>query len=167
MNFSLTENVKIINAIPPASNATGFAGDSKILNMGGYDRLVFLIMTGATSTSDSVITINAMNASTISGSTDVAIPFKYKYCDGTTDKISENFIDATNSGFAMTASKANSYYAIEINAADLQFNAGDNYKYARLTATANTSNAQIVSVMALLYNGRYAQAQLKTASYST
>lgn len=166
MNFSLTENVKLINALPPkTSDAGGFAGDTRIIDMKNFDKVVFYITNGPTG-SDSKIVANAMNASTIAGSTDVAIPFKYKYCSGSDDKLADSFSDADASGLTM-AGVANSSYAIEIKASDLQYNAGDDYRYIRLTATAGTAEAQDVSINAICYNVDYASKQLKVASYTS
>jgi hypothetical protein len=140
--------MKILNVLPPKSHATGFAGNSAIIDMSKYSRVVFIVLTGASSTSNSVVEIEALDGLT-SGANKTDIAFKYKYCAGTND-ILGNLTDAPATGFAMVASKANSFYAIEVKASDIA-SVGAAYKAVRLKATADTSNAQLVAVVAICY----------------
>jgi len=147
----ISENTKILNLLPPVSHATGFAGLSGIINMKNYANAAIKIFTGATSTSDSTVIVQALNGSTSAG-TPVAIPFKYRYCDGTDDVLGD-YVQATAAGFSMVASKPNSFYVIELKAQDL-LSAGQDYSYVRINATAVTSNAQVVGVTAECYQAR-------------
>lgn len=159
MSSKFIENNKIINALPPVSHASGFNGSSDIISMKNYQHATIIITTGASSTSDSVLTVNA--ATDVAGGTNAAIAFQYRKNILTADAFSA-LANATVSGVAMTASKANSVYVIELDAAEL-LAAGQAYDCFYLTATADTSNAQLVAVTVILSQPKYPQENLPSA----
>jgi len=162
--MNLSENIKIMNVLPPKNHAGGFDGNSKLVDMSKFHKVVFLVITGATSTSDSNIKIQAATDKT--ATTTEYIPAKYRYCAGASSDVFGVFTDiVAATGFTMTASKPNSMYAIEVQSSDLM--EGDNAnRYVRLVATADTSNAQLVAVIALGYEARFKNISMEQSTYS-
>jgi len=159
MSSKFLENNKIINALPPKSHASGADGNSDFISMKNYQHATFIVTTGASSTSNSVITM--MADTEVGGSSASAIAFQYRENLLTADGFTA-LQDATTTGFAMTASKANSVYVIEVDAAEL-LAAGQAYDCIYLDLTANVSDAQVLGVTVILSNPKYASENLPSA----
>jgi len=148
---------KVINGLPPKADAFATAGTSDVVSMKEYNHATFLIMTGAASNANGVITVEACDDTTPSNTQ--AIPFKYrKVLSGDTYG---DLTDATSSGYAMTASAANQYHIIEVDAADLEAGAAG-YEYVRVKVTEDTDAAQYACIVVILSEPRYAQGNLGT-----
>lgn len=162
----ITENTKGVILMDPANYASGFDGVSRIMDISEYENVVIYIDTGASSLSDSQITIEALDGSTPADNP-TAVPFKYRYNEAPeTDDNLGAYVQAAAAGFKMVASKAGSSYAIELKDADL-LNAGQNgFKYFRVKAVADTAAAQVVSVRAVGYNSRRAGMVLEQSVYA-
>lgn len=146
----LSQNDKVLNLFPPKAHANGFDGYSDIIDMSKYARALIIVATGVSSTSNSTLQIEALDALSASGNKTM-MAFDYKYCDGTTD-VHGAITTATSSGIAMTASKANSSYLIEVKASDVAA-IGAAYKAIRLKATKDADNGQLVAAIAICYEG--------------
>jgi hypothetical protein len=148
---------KVVNGLPPAADVFATSGASDIVNMEAYNHVTFIIVTGATTTADGVITVEACDDTTPSHTT--AIAFRYrKVVSGDTYG---DLTDATSSGYAMTASTANQYHIIEVDAADIEAGAAG-YEYVRVKVTEDTDDPQYACIVAILSEPRYAHANLGT-----
>jgi len=148
---------KIVNALEPKADRFATKGESDVINMSKYKHITFLIMTGASSSADGVVTVEACDDTTPTNTT--AIAFKYRAI--TSGDTYGDLTAATSSGFAMTASKANSYYIVEVDAADIE--AGEaGYKYIRLVVTEDTDDPQTACIVAILSQPRHAYEKLGT-----
>lgn len=148
---------KVVNALEPKADRFATAGNSDVISMKKYKHITFLIMTGASSTADGTVTVEACDDTTPSNQT--AIAFKYRAI--TTGDTYGALTAATAAGFSMTASKVNSYYIVEVDAADIE--AGQaGYEYVRLVVTEVTDDPQIAGIVAILSQPRHAYEQLAT-----
>jgi len=152
-----SERNKIVNGLSPVADAFATSGESDIVSLKDYRHVTFLIMTGISTTADGVVTVLA--GSSVSAAA-TAITFKYRAC--TSGDTLGALTDATTSGFAMTASKADSFYAIEVDAAVVAA-AGTNYDCVKVKVTEDTDDPQIANIVAILSEPRYADAAQPSA----
>jgi len=152
-----TQRNKIVNGLPPQADAFATSGESDIVSLKNYNHVTFLIMTGASTTANGVVTVLA-GSSVSSAAT--AIAFKYRAC--TSGDTLGDLTDATSSGFAMTASKASSFYAIEVDASDVAA-AGTGYDCVKVKVTEDTDDPQYACIVAILSEPRYAGKAMPTA----
>ena len=159
-----SEKNKVVNAVIPVADAFDTAVTSDVVNMENYKKLTFLVITGATSTANGVITVKA---GVSNSSCATAIVFKYRTQIGAVPPAADSDVqsklsDATVSGFAMTASKAGGMYVIEVDA-QIVAEAGIDYDHVSLTVTEDTNDPQTACIVAILSDPRYADAVLQTA----
>lgn len=160
-----SEENKIVNAVIPVADA--FDGDvtSDIVDVADYKRLTFLIITGATSAAENVVTVLAGLSNS---SCATAIIFKYRTMVGAVPPAANSDVpsalaDATVSGFTMTASKAGGMYIVEVDVREVA-EAGVQFDHVALLVTENGGGtAQTACVLAILSQPRYPQAILQTA----
>ena len=115
----LLEGLKIIGGLAPTADAYDGDPETDVVDMGKYDRVVFLLyqVTAGTDTGIATVTVEECDDFTPSNST--AIPFTYyeNLSAGTSDDFGAAQT-ATASGFSTTANKT-SIHAIEVKAEDL------------------------------------------------
>ena len=162
----LSEEIKVVNALIPVADAWDAApGVTDIVNMENYNKLTFIVATGATSAVYPTITVLA---GTSNSSAATAIVFKYRTQIAATDCTTQGgdvpgaLTTATTAGFVMTAAKVGGLYIIEVDAAVVAA-AGTSYDHVRLNIAQNADTAQTGCVIALLSEPRYPQAILATA----
>ena len=149
---------KVINATVPVADTFNGDPQSDIINMKNYNKCTFLVMTGAAADNTNTITVQA--GTTVSScSTDIV--FKYrKIVSGDTHGA---LTTATTAGFSLTASTANQYAIVEVDAAVVAA-AGTNFCCVACTVTeAGSAAAQVGCVVAILSEPRYPQAILESA----
>jgi len=148
---------KVVNFDPPASqwNSTG-ATQGDIVDMEGYKKCTFLIMTGASSTGVGTVTVQA-GASSTGASTDIA----FRYRSITSGDTYGALTASTGSSFALTVSTANQYHIVEVDASVVAA-AGTDYDHCALSVTNHVTTIY-VCVVAILSEPRYPQAILDTA----
>ena len=159
-----SEANKIVNAVIPIADAFDTAVSTDIINLKKYRKCTFIVITGATTTADGVITVLA-GVSNASCAT--AITFKYRTQIAAAppaqgSDVSGALTAATVTGFAMTASKVGGVYIIEVDA-DVVAAAGTDFDHVKLTVTEDTNDPQTACILAILSEPRYPQAILATA----
>ena len=162
--YVFSERHKVVNAIIPVADAFSANVTSDIVHLENYKKCTFLIVTGATSTDAGLVTVGAGATSTGAAT---AIPFKYRTQIAAAppnagSDVSSTLIDATSTGFAMTASKAGGLYIVEVDAAVVAA-ATAGYDHVALTVTEVGSTGVTACVLAILSEPRYPQDILVTA----
>jgi hypothetical protein len=143
------ENFHVVNGLAPVADAFATAGESDIINLENYAGVVFLIMTGVSTTANGVVTVQA--GTSVSAATN-AVPFVYrKVLAPATTNVAGALTAAEAAGFAMTASKANSFYLVEVKAEHL----APTYTTVKCVVTEDTNDPQTACIVAIAYGGRY------------
>lgn len=144
-----SENHHIVNGLSPVADAFATAGESDIVNLALYKSVTFIISTGVSAVADGVVTVLA--GTSVSSATN-AVPFKYRtVLAPATTNVPSALTQATASGFSMTASKANSFYIIEVDSEDL----APSYSTCKVKVTEVTDNAQTASIIAICHEPRF------------
>jgi len=120
--------------------------DTDVVNLGKYEKAMWIIQKGAGATGTTVVTVDSCLDVTPTAST--AIAFNYWVC--TTGDTYGDMQTATATGFTTTAG-ANQVYKVEVNAAELS----DTHKYARLVCTEATNDPCDGSIVCVLGAGRH------------
>ena len=159
-----SEANKIVNAIIPVADAFDTSRTTDIINLKNYRKCTFIVITGATTTADGVITVLA---GVSNASCTTAITFKYRTQINAAPPAAASDLPgaltaAAVTGFAMTASKVGGIYIIEVDA-DVVAAAGTDFDHVKLTVTEDTNDPQTACVLAVLSDPRYPQAILVTA----
>ena len=155
----LSDKFKFVLMVPPSADYASGDVTSDVVNMENFDHATIVIATGASSDNENVITVNA--ATDAAGLTKTAIPFKYRSV--TTGDTYGDLTDATATGFACTASSANQYHILEIDAKQMETTAAG-YEYLSVTVTeAGSETAQLGCVIGILGPCAYQYANLPTA----
>ena len=149
---------KVVNGLPPVADAFATQGYSDIVNMEAYKHVTFLIITGVTTTADGVITVEACDDVTPSNTQAIAFKYRAVVAGDTYGALTA----VASTGVAMTASKANSYYIVEVDAADVEAGKAG-YEYVRVKVTEDTNDPQIACIVVILSEPRYPQEKLVTA----
>ena len=150
MQGFFSEHCHIVNGIVPAADAFAGGVASDIVNLKLYSGVTFLIMTGASTTAAGVVTVQA--GTSVSAATN-AVPFKYRtILAPATTNVPSALTQATSSGFTITASKANSFYIVEVLAEDLL---AGGYSTCKLNVTEPVDDPQAACVVAILHGPRY------------
>ena len=153
-------NKVVQGTVPSADISTTGGVQTDIVDMEGYKRCTFLLMTGASCDNDAAITVQA-GTGAASCSTDIV----FKYRNITVGDTYGALTDAVaGTGFSITASSANQYHIVEVDAATVAAG-GTNFDHVALTHTETTGHtvALIGCVVAILSEPRYPQALLDTA----
>ena len=164
MSLWSEENI-VVNAIIPVADAwDSNPVVSDIIHMENFNRCTFLIVTGATSAVEPVVTVFAGISNADCSTT---IPFKYRtqiaaVPGAAGSDVASALTDATTSGFSMTASKAGGIYIIEVDASDVA-TAGTNFDHCAVNIDEDANTAQTGCVIAVLSEPRSLQAVLVTA----
>lgn len=155
---------KVVNAVIPVADAFATAVTTDVVNLENYGKCTFIIATGATTTANGVVTVNA-GISAASCAT--AIAFKYRtqinaVPPAAASDLPSALTAAAVTGFSMTASKAGGLYIIEVDA-DVVAAAGTAYNHCSCTVTEVTNDPQTACIVAILSEPRYPQDILVTA----
>lgn len=143
----LNEQVKIVEAIPPA-NYTGAAATGNYVSLKGYGHCTIIIQTGAWAGGTAAVTIN--KATDVSATGETAASFSYMYTnDGaaTTDTLTKTAV--TSNTFNLDT--AASMYVIEVDPATL----GD-YDCISLAVASPGANNDYYNAVYILSEPRYA-----------
>ncbi|GAG18718.1 unnamed protein product [marine sediment metagenome] len=160
-----SESNTVVNAIIPVANAWDSAPVvSDIIHLENFNRCTFLIVTGATSAVEPVVTVFAGISNS---SCDTAIAFKYRtqiaaVPGAAGSDVTSALIEATSVGFSMTAAKVGGIYIIEVDASDVAA-AGVNFDHCAVNIAEDADTPQTGCVIAVLSEPRNPQAVLATA----
>jgi hypothetical protein len=145
-----SEMYHVVNGLSPVADAFATAGTSDIVNCALYKSVTFLIVTGASTTANGTVTVLA--GTSVSSATN-AVPFKYRtVLEPATTNVPSALTQATASGFSMTASKANSFYIVEVDTDDL---AEAGYSTVCCKVTEVTNDPQTATIIAIAGCPRY------------
>ena len=154
-----SEYNKVVNAVPPHADAWSGDVQSDIVHMENFKWCTFLLMTGASADNVNTVVVHAGATSTGAATT---IPFRYRSVVAS-DTYGALTDVAAGSSFAFTATTANQYHIVEVDASDVAA-AGTDYDHCAVTVTeAGSSGAQLACVVAILSQPRDPQAVLVTA----
>lgn len=155
MSGLLTEDVHIVNGIPPVADAFDTTQYSDIVSMKGFQRARIIVHYGVGTTGTQTFTVEACDDT--SGSNVSAIPFRYRQC--TTGDTPGTLTAATTSGFTTTAG-SNKMVEIEVDAAEL---AASGYQYIRLKSVEVVNSPCLAGVLIELYRSKYGRNTSTTA----
>lgn len=144
INGTLTQQTKLVH-ISPAANYASTAATAEFINMKLYDKVRFIIDTGAWAGGTAAVTL--LQATSDGGSTK-AVAFT-TYYTGTGDTLTKT--TATNNTFNLAA--ANTKYVIEVNANMLDV--ANNYDWVCLAIASPGANNDYYAAIAECYGGRY------------
>jgi hypothetical protein len=145
-----SEHHHVVNGLAPVADAFATAGTSDIINLALYKSVAFLIVTGVSTTANGVVTVLA--GTSVSSATN-AVAFKYRsVLAPSTTNVPTALTQATTTGFAMTASKANSFYIIEVDVDDL---AEAGYSTVCCKVTEDTNDPQTATIIGICGHPRY------------
>lgn len=159
-----SESNKIVNSLIPVADAFTGTKNTDIIDLEGYKKCTFVVITGATSTGSTTITVNA-GASSTGAST--AIIYRYRTMIAGTPPAAASDVPsaltvAGTGGFTTTISKPGGMYIIEVDAAVVA-DAGTDYDHVKLTLTESVDEPITGSVLAILSEPRNPQGVLPTA----
>lgn len=158
-----SEENKVVNAIIPVADAWDASpAVCEVVDCADYKRVTFLIVTGATSAVEPVVTVLAG----VSGAS-CATPIIFKYrtqIAGTPpaalSDVPSALVAAAVGGFSMTASKPGGLYIIEVDVREVA-EAGTDFDHVTVNIAEDEDTPQTGCVIAILSQPRYAT--LKTA----
>jgi len=143
-NGTLTQLTKIVPIATPKSWAST-AATTEWINLKNYDKVRFIIYTGAWAGGTAAVTVIQ---ATSDGGSSKAVAFSHYYV-GTTDTPTKT----TASSNTFNLSAASSVYMIEIAATDLDVT--NAYDWVALAIATPGANADYYAAVAELYGGRY------------
>lgn len=151
MSGRLFQDIHVVNVGNSsfiAANEDFLAGtvNTDVVNLGKYDKALWIIQKGAGVTGATVVTVDSCD--TVVPGTATAVAFNYWTC--TTGDTWSDMNTATAAGFTTTAG-ANQLYAIEINSSELS---GAN-QFARLTCTESTNDPCDGSIVCIMGGARF------------
>jgi hypothetical protein len=149
LNGMLAKALKIVFMIEP-KNWTGAAGTDEYVNMKAFEKVCFIIQTGAWAGGTAAVTL--VQAKDVAGTDAKALAFTKMYTnDGatTTDTLTETTV--ANNTFNLDA--VNALYVIEVNSAQLDVDNG--FDCVNLHVASPGANNDLYSAIALCYGARY------------
>jgi hypothetical protein len=147
MDFS--EDIKVVNIFSPASRSSAATGD--YVSLAKYDKVRFIIQTGAVTAGGNVIFKEAVNAS---GSSAATLNFsKYLKMTASTDTYTKTSADSSTSADCITIANAddNKVWQVQIDARELT----EGFDFVTCTLPAAFS-AALTNVVAVCYKPSYA-----------
>jgi hypothetical protein len=157
MQGRLVDNAKIIYVSAPADYNTS-AATSEFICMKNYQRVCFIIQTGAWAGGTAAVTLSQ---ATSDGGTTASLGFSYMWTnDGatTTDTLTKTAV--TSNTFNLDT--ASSLYVIEVTSDMLDVDNGYDWVLLEIAA-ASDDNTDLYSVVAIAYEGRHSASGLKSA----
>ena len=153
-----SDKCKVINYYPPVADAWNGNPQADIVHLENYKKCTFIVLTGAAADNINAITAQA-GVSVSSCATEIA--FKYrKVVSGDTYGTLTDAVAGT--GVSFTASTANQYVIVEIDA-QVVAAAGTGFDCCAVTVTeAGTATAQLGCIVCILSEPRYPQDGLVT-----
>jgi len=147
MDQMLSQTTKLVIIAAPL-DWTSAAVTTEWISMKGYDRLRFIVVTGAFAGGTAAVTLN--QAINVSGSSSTSLAMA-EYWTGTGDTLTRT--TATSSTFNLAA--ANTKYVVEVHSSMLT----STFTYPRdcvnIAIGSPGTNTDFYSVIAELYNARY------------
>lgn len=157
MSGRLFQNIHVVNALPAEDDAEDLFASSvstDIVNLGKYEKALFIIQKGVGATGQGVVTVESCD--TVVPGTATAIPFTYWTCASGDTWSDMN--SAVAAGYT-TIGGSGSMVAVEVNSAELS----GTDKYVRLTVTESTDDAVVGWITTILGDGRVVQEVSPTA----
>lgn len=154
MNGLLSEYLKVIKGLDPVADAFSGTVASDVINMGLYDRALFVVQKGVGATGTATITMQATAANTTSSPT--AIPFKYRAVSS--GDTAGSITDATTAGFT-TSAASSELYLCEVRAENMP----DGKPWLHLQSVEVVDSPIVGSILILLGAARFTGATLPTA----
>lgn len=150
-NFSeLLETLHLVKGLDAVADAFAGTVASDVVNMAGYEDILFVIHKGVGATGTSTVTVEACDD--VTPTTTSAVPFTYRAI--TTGDTEGALTQVAATGFTTTAGSSQ-LYAVQINAAAL---AASGYSYARLKMVEVVDSPVLGGILIVQGCPRYAQA---------
>lgn len=151
-NGLFIENVHVVAGLDPSADVFNTDPASDVVNMGDFEKAVFIIHQKANATSTAgTAAIKAQAVTSVAASNATDLPFKYtKKTTGASDTMGAVTSVAAGSSFTTTAAEA-TIYVVEVDASDLPVGS----KYVQLKCTEVANAPVIGSVVCLLVAPRY------------
>jgi len=156
----LSERLKVVNGMPPLSADHATANITDVVSLKNYKYATFIVLTGIAA--DNVSTLAVVAGTTVGGTVDQTVPFKYRKCVAG-DTFGALTDVAAGSSVALTVSTANQMLIIEVDA-DAVETAHPGYDCIALLYTQGATHAAISMGIAVVLSGaRYADAAQPSA----
>ncbi|HYH39908.1 MAG TPA: hypothetical protein VD860_16930 [Azospirillum sp.] len=144
--MNIAECCHVVNVLPPVDLSGGATGDR--FSMANWGHASVIVSLGITSVAPTAILVKECNAA--SGGTATAIAFSYYKQETADGDVLSTKQSATASGFAPSANN-NIFYVIELDARQLS----DGYEWVEVSATCESGQSVLGSIVAVLSGGRY------------
>ena len=138
------QNNKLVNGLPPVADAFATQGYSDVIRIDDCESVVAFILTGSSADNTNTITVEACDNVTPSNVTAIVFTVSTIVSGDTNDAPTETAV----TGKSFTASTANQYYVVQIDAADVEAaNSHEGRKYVRIKVTeAGNAGAQLGAI---------------------
>lgn len=152
MNFNglFVKASKIINMYPP-QNWSGTATTDVYYSMKGYDKVVFIIQTGAWAGGTAAVTLK--QATAVAGTNTKALAFAKMFTNAANSPASTQLVDTTVTSNTFNLSVANMIYAVEVKAT--QLDQANSFDCVCLSVASPGANVDLYGVVAVFYGGRF------------
>lgn len=152
---SLVEETKVIEVLPPASRSSAATGDW--ISMENYDKVSFIIQTGAVGTGGDIKILEATSAS---GSSSAQVDISNYYKRSSADTYTKASADSVSSNGGITVADADdsTTWVVEVNGASLS--ATKPWVTVQMPGAFATA---LTSVVAIAHKARYASQAPPTA----
>lgn len=145
MSSKIVERFKIVPGVAPSSDVYNGNPATVEVNMGKYDRVLFVIDQKTAGTNTGKATVTLESCDNAAGANAAAMAGKYYKNESAASSDDLGAATAfTTSGFSTTANKT-AQYLVEVKASDLP----DGQPFVRLTLTEATDDPVIGSVIAI------------------
>jgi hypothetical protein len=147
MALHLLEQLRFTQGLPPVADYDAGGVSSDIVNMEGYNKVLFVIHKGVGTTGTGVLTIEASDD--VSASNTTAVPYRYVEVSGA--DVVGTLTEAAAAGFTLTVG-SNIIVLAEVDAVELS-KAG--YGYVRCTLTESADDPVLAGILVILAEPRY------------
>lgn len=157
--MDILQTIKFVKGLAPAGDRWHTDPATDIVNTKNYRKVAFLVHQSGGTTGKATLTVEACSDVAATGA--VAVPFHYSVGGtgaGTDGDATGAVTDATAAGFDTTAN-ADKLYLIQVEASELP----EDKPFVRLKCTEAANDPVNGAVEILLYEARYAGADLPTA----
>ncbi len=144
-NTLLVEATKVVWAAAP-KDITGAGVSGDYVHMKHHRKLAVVITTGAWAGGTAAVTLT--QATDATGGTSASLPFTFQYVG--TGLTSDTLVKTAVASNTFNLSAANKIHVIEVLASDLT----EGYPFVRCEVASPGSNADLVSMVYVLYEGR-------------
>ena len=155
MMNTMLDNIHAVKGIDPVADFNDTTQSTAVVNMSGFNNVLFVYYKGVGTTGTSTLTVEACDDIVPTNTT--AVPFFYKKVTST--DVETALTKATSTGFTTTAGSSQ-LYLVEVRGGDL---ASTGYNYVRLKCTEVVNSPVLGGIAILMGCPRAPQDKFPTA----